>query len=61
LTAGEGFGEGIMAASAAIGLLLGMKYAWRMRNVWIAVLLPLGFAGLVVLYQSQWFELYWRF
>ena len=60
-TAGEGFAEGIMAASAATGLLLWMKYTWHMRNGWIAVLWPVGFAALVVLYQMQWFQLHWTF
>ena len=60
-TAGEGFAEGIMAASAATGLLLLLKHSWQMRTKWIAVLLPVGFAVLAVLYQMQSFMLHWTF
>ncbi len=60
-TAGSGLAEGILLASVVIGLFVLMKNAWRMRNVWIAVLLPVFFAILLVMYTAQGFGLHYRF
>ncbi len=60
-TAGEGFAQGILAASVAVGLFVLMRHAWRMRIVWIAVLLPVCFAALVFVYEAQEFALHHTF
>jgi hypothetical protein len=61
VTAGEGFAQGIMAMSAATGLFVLMKHAFRLRNVWMAVLLPVCFAALAFLFEMQSFTLHWTF
>lgn len=61
LAAGEGFASGILMMSVATGLFVLMKHAWHMRTVWVAVLLPVGFGVLALLYTMQSFALHWTF
>jgi hypothetical protein len=60
-SAASGVAEGILTISVATGLFVLMKNAWSMRNVWIAVLVPVCFAALTVAYTVQGFLLHWRF
>lgn len=59
VTAGEGFAQGLLAMSVGTGLFVLMKHAWHARTVWMAVLLPVCFAALVILYQVQSFVLHY--
>lgn len=54
-SSGMGFTEGILLMSAVSGLFILMKNACRMRNVWIAVLLPVSFAVLFFVFVMQAF------
>jgi hypothetical protein len=56
-TAGRGLALGILAMSVATGLFVLVKNAWRLRNVWIAVLLPVCFMALFFLYGVEGFVL----
>ena len=60
-SAGSGLGQGVLAVSVAIGLFVLMKNVLSMRNVWIAVLLPVCYAALFFLYAVRGFSLYFRF
>jgi hypothetical protein len=60
-TSGEGLAEGILLMSVVTGLFILMKNTWRMRNVWIAILLPVCFLGLLLVYGMQGFGAYYRF
>lgn len=60
-SAGAGLAEGILLMSVVTGLFILMKNTWRMRNGWIAVLLPVCFMGLLLVYVMQGFGAYYRF
>jgi hypothetical protein len=60
-SAGAGLAEGILLMSVVTGLFILMKHTWRMRNVWIAFLLPMCFMGLLLVYMMQGFGAYYRF
>ena len=61
LTVGSGFADGLLAMSVACGLFVLMKHAQRLSNVWVAVLLPVCFAALALVYGWQGFMLHWTF
>lgn len=60
-TAASGIVSGLLAMSVTTGLFVLMKNTWRMKNAWIAVLLPVCFGALLYCYVFQGFMLYYRF
>ena len=60
-SAGSGLSDGILLMSVVSGIFILMKNTLRMSNAWIAVLLPISFAALFLLYGLQGFRLYFRF
>ena len=57
-SAAAGLSEGILMTSVVMGLFVLMKNVWRMRNRWIAVLLPVSFLFLLYAYVMQGFLLH---
>jgi hypothetical protein len=60
-SAGMGLSQGILLTSVVIGLFVLMKNVCRMRNGWTAVLVPVSFVVLYVMYGMQVLLLHYGF